>query len=167
MVKLEVKKSFYSGPRRLESGPMHANRRRLRRTGPEMLSRQVEISGLRTSVHIRAEHRRGEEPELDCGPWLELRGRLEEPVNGVATVTLSIYPREPQTFGPVRPASVGAVIGLRPEMSVVIDWPHQEFDRLWAMALTGHLKFAHLYFTKPKYGHGLVVNASFSSEKEE
>jgi hypothetical protein len=35
------------------------------------------------------------------------------------------------------------------------------------LALSGHLKFARLTFTPPKYGSALAVNASFSSEREE
>ena len=42
-----------------------------------------------------------------------------------------------------------------------------DFDRLWALALSGHLKFASLTFTPPKYGSALVVNTSFSCEREE
>jgi hypothetical protein len=48
-----------------------------------------------------------------------------------------------------------------------LTWPRQEFDQVWALALSGHLKFAHLYFTKPHYNSGLVVSASFSNEPEE
>jgi hypothetical protein len=51
-------------------------------------------------------------------------------------------------------------------MSVVLTWSHIDFDRLWTMALSGHLKFVHLYFTKPHYNSGLVVSASFSTERE-
>jgi hypothetical protein len=41
------------------------------------------------------------------------------------------------------------------------------FDRVWVLALSGHLKFARVYFTKPHYNSGLVVSASFSNELEE
>jgi hypothetical protein len=39
--------------------------------------------------------------------------------------------------------------------------------RVWVLALTGHLKFAHVYFTRPHYNSGLVVSALFSTELEE
>jgi hypothetical protein len=42
-----------------------------------------------------------------------------------------------------------------------------EFDRLWALALSGRLGFAHLFFTKPHYGKARVASASFSTEWEE
>jgi hypothetical protein len=132
-----------------------------------MLSRDAAIASFSASLRIAAAHRRGEEPEIESQPWLELRGTLEEPVKGVTNVRISNYPREPSTIGTARPASVGAIIGMKPEMSIVLTWSHVEFDRLWAMALSGHVKFVHLYFTKPHYNSGLVVSASFSSEREE
>ena len=52
-------------------------------------------------------------------------------------------------------------------LDIVLPWSHVEFDRVWAMAMAGHLKFAHLYFTRPHYNNGLVVSASFSTEREE
>lgn len=135
--------------------------------GPEMLSRNATIDAFRASLRIGAAHRRGEEPEIETQPWLELCGTLEEPVKGITSVRISNYPREPLTVGTARPASVGAIIGMGEEMSVVITWTNAEFDRLWALALAGHLKFGHLYFSKPHYNSGLVVSASFSSDREE
>jgi hypothetical protein len=35
------------------------------------------------------------------------------------------------------------------------------------LAISGHLQFAHVYFTKPHYNRGLVVSASFRNELEE
>jgi hypothetical protein len=69
--------------------------------------------------------------------------------------------------GTARPASVGAIVQARPELHAVITWSQVEFDRVWTMALGGHLKCAHLYFTKPHYHSGLIVSASFSSEVDE
>jgi len=42
-----------------------------------------------------------------------------------------------------------------------------DFCRPWVLALSGRLKFASLTFTPPKYGSALVINTSFSSEREE
>jgi hypothetical protein len=139
----------------------HANNR------PEMLSRNVAIESFRSSVRIGAVNRRGEEPEIESQPWLELQGKATEPVGGVSAVKISMYPREPLVIGTARPASVGAIIQAKPELSVVLTWGNADFDRVWAMALAGHLKYSHLYFTRPHYGSGLVVSASFSSELEE
>jgi hypothetical protein len=49
----------------------------------------------------------------------------------------------------------------------VVDLLPGDFDRLRVLALSGHLKFASLAFTPPKYGSALVINTSFSSECEE
>src|SRR5690242_14417229 len=116
---------------------------------PEMLSRNVEISGFRMTARISAVHRRGEEPEIESKPWLELQGKATEPVRGVTAVKISMYPEEPLVVGTARPAAIGAIIQAKPELSVVLTWSHAEFDRVWALALGGQLKYSHLYFTKP------------------
>ncbi|HEX2339972.1 MAG TPA: hypothetical protein VHI98_05770 [Vicinamibacterales bacterium] len=61
----------------------------------------------------------------------------------------------------------GWVLGAKPELSFGLSWLPDAFDRVWTLALSGHLKFAHVYFTKPHYNSGLVVSASFSNELEE
>jgi hypothetical protein len=132
-----------------------------------MLSRNAVIASFSVTMRISASHRRGEEPEIELQPWLELRGALEEPVKGTTEIRISNYPREPLSVGTARPAAVGAIIGMKPEMSIVLTWSNAEFDRMWTFALSGHLKFAHLHFTVPRYGSGLVVNASFSNERDE
>lgn len=116
---------------------------------------------------MAATQRRRDEPEIEAQPWLELRGQFEEPVKGVSRLHISNYPREPLTVGSARPASVGAIVGMKPEMVVVLTWSNADFDRLWAMALAGRIGFVHLVFTKPQYNSGLVTSASFSSEREE
>jgi len=132
-----------------------------------MLSRTVAVSSFSATLRIGAVHRRGEEPEVESQPWLELRGTLDEPVRGVHEARISMYPKDEVEIGPARPASIGAVIGMRQEMSVVLTWPQSEFDRVWALALGGCLKFGYLHFTTPRCNTGLVVSASFSTEREE
>lgn len=66
-----------------------------------------------------------------------------------------------QGFGQYR------VLGARPELAFGLTWPQQEFDGVWNLALSGHLKFARVYFTKPHYNSGLVVSASFATELEQ
>lgn len=134
----------------------------------KLLSRNVEITSFSARVSIRAEHRRGEEPFIETGPWLELRGTLEEPVKkDVQEVLFSVSPEEEVRIGTAQPAAVGAILGLRPQMSVVLTWPHLDFDRVWALALSGRLGFAYLAFTEPYYGKAQVVSAEFATDPEE
>ena len=142
---------------------------RKRRPGgrPEMLTRDVEVSSFRMTVRLHAVHGRGEEPYIESQPWLELLGTATEPIRDVKNVRISMYPQDELRVGTARPPVVGAIIGAMPELSVVLTWPHLDFDRVWGLVLGGRLKYSHLYFTKPHYGHGLVVSASFSNELEE
>src|SRR3712207_4677290 len=56
---------------------------------PEMLSRDVEIKASSLTVRIRAVHAKGDEPEIESQPWLQLKGVLTEPVKGVRDVVIS------------------------------------------------------------------------------
>jgi hypothetical protein len=134
---------------------------------PEILSRSVEFSSHRMSVGLRAVRQRGVEPYIESKPWLELKGTASEPVRDVKDVVISLYPEEQPAFRTYRPASCGAIVQVRPQLHFVLTWPHVDFDRVWAMAVAGHLRHAYIAFTKPHYGSGLVVNASFSNEVEE
>jgi hypothetical protein len=134
---------------------------------PDMLSRSAEIKSSSLTVRISAVHSKGDEPEIESQPWLELKGALTEPVNDVRNVLISLYPKDRIEVGTARPASCGAIIRARPELQFVITWPQHEFDRLWAMVLGNRLTHAHFCFTKPHYNSGLVVSASFSSELED
>lgn len=134
---------------------------------PEMLSRSVEISSFSATVRLNAVHPKGENPYIEGEPWLELRGTATEAVRDVRDVRISMYPRSTLQIGPARPASVGSLIQARPELSFVLTWPHVDFDRIWALALSGRLTHGNLYFTKPHYNTALVVSASFSNEAEE
>jgi hypothetical protein len=59
-------------------------KRRLAR--PEMLWRKVEFKSFNTTVRISATHRRGEDPEIESQPWLQLRGVALQAVDGVTDV---------------------------------------------------------------------------------
>jgi hypothetical protein len=78
-----------------------------------------------------------------------------------------MWARDDVKCGTARPASVGSLLGARPTLDFALTWPRAEFERVWTLALSGHLKYAYLHFTKPHYNRGLVMNASFSNEIEE
>jgi hypothetical protein len=134
---------------------------------PEILSRNVAISSFSASVRLHAVHPRGEKPYVESQPWLELRGEATEMVRDVRSVKISMFPRDTQEVGTATPASVGAIIQVRPELDFVLTWPQVDFDRVWTLAISDRLTHAHLIFTKPYRNSGLVVNASFSTEAEE
>ena len=92
---------------------------------------------------------------------------LDEPVQEMKDIEVMLYPKDEIQVGTARPASVGAIIGIRPCIKLVVAYSHPDFDRLWAMVFSGHLKYAHLVFTKPHRGRSLVTFVSFSSEREE
>jgi len=133
----------------------------------EMWSRTVEILSFRTTVRLHAVSRKGEEPSIDSQPWLELHGTMHEPVRDVRDVVMSLYPKDKVEPGTARPASVGAIVQMRPHLSVVVTFPQTDFDRIWTLALGGRLKHGRLYFTKPHYNTALVVSMSVSDELDE
>jgi hypothetical protein len=86
----------------------------------------------RTSIRLCAVSRRGEEPYIESQPWLELQGAADEPVRDVREVVISLYPRDTLEIGTARPVSVGAIVQVRPHLSVVVTFRHADFDRVWA-----------------------------------
>jgi len=142
-------------------------RRRVRRKVEKLLWRTVEVSSVEPYVSVSLVTRRGEEPRIDCGSWLDVHGCLDEPVKDVFDITIHVHPEEPLRVGTARPVSVGAIIGVSHTVSVVVSLLPVDFDRLWTFALSGHLKFASLTFTPPKHGSAHVINTLFSSQREE
>ena len=96
-----------------------------------MLSRNVEITSFSATVLLNAIRHKGDEPYVEGQPWLELRGTAQEPVKGVSDVKISMGPREKVEIGAAQPASVGTVLGARPELAFALTWPQTEFDRVW------------------------------------
>ena len=142
-------------------------RRRARRQAEDFLWRTIEVRSVAPSVSLHSESRRGEEPRIESSSWLEVHGDLDSPVKVVFDITIDLHPDEELRVGTARPFAVGAVIGISCTVSVVVALLPADFDRLWMLALSGHLKFASLTLTPPKYGSALVLNAGFSSEREE
>lgn len=97
---------------------------------------------------------------MESRPWLDLHGVLKEPVGDVDHVQVSVHPTDRPEVGTARPASVGSIIQARPKLSIVVAWPQKDFDRVWSMALMGHLKYASLCFTKPRYSRAIAVVSS-------
>jgi hypothetical protein len=133
----------------------------------ELFWRTVAVRSVAPYVSVYPMTGRGEEPRIECSSWLHVHGYLDSPVKDVFDVTIHVHPKEAPRVGTARPVAVGAIIGIHDAVSAVVSLLPVDFDRLWVLALSGHLKFASLTFTPPKYGSALVVNTSFSSEREE
>ena len=133
-----------------------------KKRGEELLLRTATLSSACASVSAGASERRGEPPAISGDHWLILRGTLDEPVKDVRDVQFSLHGEEHPQPGPAKPTSVGAVVQMRPHMTVYVRVPAAEFDRLWTAAAL--IKHAHFLFTKPHYGTALVTSVMFSSE---
>jgi hypothetical protein len=84
-------------------GTIMARDRKTPRT--ELHSHSVTILGFNAHFSIRAFTERGlREPEIESGPWLELRGTLAVPIRRVQDIEISVYPREKLEVRTARPA---------------------------------------------------------------
>jgi hypothetical protein len=59
------------------------------------------------------------------------------------------------------------VHGVTPIMRPALFIPHREFDRVWALAVSGLLKHASIMLTPPRYQSAYILNISFSTHSEE
>jgi hypothetical protein len=133
------------------------------RSAAVSVSRNVEISSFQTYISIRAFQERNTEPEIEGSPWLDLIGTMDEPIKGARDITIHVQIIDKYQVGTARPPSVGAVIQVRPAISVVVALIEGEFNRVWALAIAGHLKHAHVALTEPHYRSALVTSVMFSN----
>jgi len=140
--------------------------RRLR-SRPEILARLVRIDSVDASVSVHVDEPRGLPPRRCCRDWLELRGESEEALRDVRQFLVSLHVDERDEPGPARPPAVGAIIQIRPRIQAVIGMAGTTFDRLWALATSGQLRYCRLAFTEPRRGSALIVSAEFSSQTKD
>jgi hypothetical protein len=133
-----------------------------RKRGEELLLRTATLSSACPNVSVGASERRGEPPRIGGHHWLIFRGTLDESVKNVSEVQFTLEGEEHPEPGPAKPASVGAIVQMRPHMTVYTKVPATEFDRLWTAAAL--IKHAYVRFTKPRYGTALVTSVMFSAE---
>jgi hypothetical protein len=141
-------------------------RRRPRRRD-EILTRTVEVSSCTTSVHLGVDQPRSCDPMIESRPWIEARGTADEPLCGGQEFLFSVHVDDDLRPGPLRPAAVGAIIQIRPQVTAVLGLPSADFDRLWSMAVTGRLRFVWFSSATPRYRKARIFSASFASEREE
>ncbi len=142
-------------------------RRASYRPAHEPLSRSVQITAVDVCVALHPDDTSPDDRIGGSRAWLELRGTVDEQIAETSDVAIHISAADKADRGSGPPPCVGAIIQVRPTVSVVVAFPHLEFDRLWAMALAGRLTHAHLTFVKPRYGKARVLNLSLSNTAEE
>ena len=135
---------------------------------PELLWRNVEITGVSADVGLIAVHNRGAEPyieskALDGAPWYGNRAGQR----GHRRQDQHVAERDIESGHGTTGVHRRAAPHTKPELLFVLAWMPDAFDRVWVLTLSGHLKFARVCFTKPRYNSGLVVSASFSNELNE
>jgi hypothetical protein len=114
-------------------------------------------------VFLNVTSDRGIPPSIESSSYLTLKGKMDEAVRDTADIEFHVHRDDRTEPGPARPASVGAIIQTRPHVSVVVSIPTGEFDRLWLLAATGHLRHGHFAFTKPRYNSAKVVSVGWSN----
>jgi hypothetical protein len=132
-----------------------------------MLSCSVTISSIRSRVSLNMRDASGSAPEVDSHCGLELRGTMSPPIRDVHDMKVNLWVDANHQIGPNRPAYVGYITQIRPEVGVIANCRPVDFEYLWSLALSGQLKHACISFTKPHYGSASVSYMSFSNEPEE
>ena len=92
---------------------------------------------------------------------------MNEPIHDVRDVTFRLWVDREYQIGPNRPAYVGYITQIRPEVGVIAGCRPEDFEYLWWLALSGQLTHAYVHFTKPRYSSASVVSMAFSNEPEE
>jgi len=138
-------------------------KRTKRRSRQEILGRYVLIEAAKQSVGLRTDRPRGQPPALATSASVELRGRLSEPVANVTEARITVFPDPAADVSPSTPPAIGAIIGIKSCLQVVVHYPVAEFNQLWTLVATLQVRSAYVAFTAPFRGSSLVVTLDFSS----
>jgi hypothetical protein len=92
---------------------------------------------------------------------------MTEPIRDTCDVQIVLNPTDRTDAGSEPTPWIGLIHELRTVVRPVLFVPHRDFDRVWTLALSGHLRYAHLFLTKPHYRSAFVVNPSLSTHPEE
>jgi len=141
--------------------------RRPRRRREETLGRMIRVQSVESSVFLSRGKPRGLPHRLNCGSTLMLRGTGDEPVRDVQAFTVSLHVQDTEDPQWTDPLTIGAIIQVRPSVRAVVWVPMRAFDHVWALAVSGRLRYCHLGFTAPKRGAAVVVSATFSNGSED
>ena len=81
-------------------------------------------------------------------------------------MAVNVLPMVTEEPGASVPPSIGAIIQVRPTLTAVVRVPVADFDRVWSMAISGHLNYVHVVFTEPDRRSALIVSVAFSNKSE-
>jgi hypothetical protein len=126
----------------------------------EILSRYGTVRGWDADAFLLSQTNLG--PSARRMLSLKLFGDLAEPVGPFATFELWLALEREHIDSPV--AAVGALTGMTHALGAHVGMPPVEFQFATTLAASGRLKSVHLSFEKPRYGRGLVLSASISTE---
>jgi hypothetical protein len=101
----------------------------------ETLRSNVIISSIRSRVSLRMRDASGADPEVDSHCGLELRGTMSTPIRDVRDVQFNLWVDADHQIGPNRPAYVGYITHIRPEVAVIASCAPAEFNYVWSLAL--------------------------------
>ena len=129
----------------------------------EYITPIVQLTSVTVHVSVRIEDRHSRmAPGGD--KWLEVQGAMDEPVQGISEIQLSVHERTEDISEREPRKSVGGVIRVRPYVQALVYVPQQSFDRLWEMAAGGRLSYLWISITKPQGTLEDVVSISFTNQ---
>ena len=135
------------------------NRKRI-----ENLVRTAEISSFNVYLCAGISDANGTHPAREGDAWLEFRGTLNEPMKGQSAVRFGVHRAKDDNFGTKRPAVVGHVFSVNPDVHVYVQLQPELHDKIFVMAMAGRVTHAHVVMTPPRYGSADVPSISFSNE---
>ncbi|MHB0916665.1 MAG: hypothetical protein ACYC1G_02725 [Thiobacillus sp.] len=88
---------------------------------------------------------------------------MTEDLKGVVSAKVSLHPTSDLSLGEGMPLSLGSIIQVKPQVTVVVPLSEAEFDRVWTLASTNQIKSCYLAFHEPFRGYAGVVSFSVNS----
>ena len=103
-------------------------KRRRKSKQRETLSCNVIISSIRSRVSLCMRDANRADPEIDSHCGLELRGTMSIPIRDVREVKFNLWVDADFQIGPNRPAYVGYITQIRPEVAVIASCRSGDFE---------------------------------------
>jgi hypothetical protein len=126
--------------------------------------RNVTLSGFHAYFSIGVVARKGTSPTASGRLWLTLRGKLDKPIRQVSDIEITLHGEDELKVGPARPLSVGAIVQVKPHITIVLSVTQSDFDRLWTLASDTLACTCTFRVHDAAIWHGLVTSVSFSNE---